>query len=120
MTATSKSIRWTERRIRLLIELREGSGLTHPEIAERLGVTREQVDHQAGLLLRDGRLEPRSGMVAPRDRNRGPRSWETVRRQLKQLYVTGEAHRAMAHQLNLTRIQVHRLRHLFREGLPKR
>lgn len=44
------------------------------------------------------------------------RSWETVRNQLKELYVAGEAHRAMALRLNLTKSQVHtRLHRLFRE-----
>jgi hypothetical protein len=121
INATGKQIRWNESRNHRLIKLREDAGLTHREIAERLKVTKGQVDRQVALLLRDSRLEPRSRMVAPRDRNGMPRSWDTVRSQLKELYVAGGLHRAMAHELNLTRIQLHtQLQHLFREGLPKR
>jgi hypothetical protein len=113
--------RWTEGRIRRLIELREIGGLTHREIAERLGVTRGQVDRQVAHLVLDGHLEPRAGMVASRAQNGVPRSWAIVRSQLEELYVAGENHWAMAHQLSLTRIQVHtQLHRLFREGLPKR
>ncbi len=120
ITRPDTPIRWTESRTRQLIELREKTRLTQREIAERLGVTKGQLDKQVALLLHAGRLTPRSGTV-PCDRNGSPRSWATVRSELTELYIAGEDHRAMAHQLNLTRIQLHtQLTRLFRNGLPKR
>jgi len=98
---------WTESRNRRLIELREKAGLTHSEIAERLGVTKGQVDRQVAHLVLNGRLQPRVGIVASGAQNGVPRSWVTVRSQLKELYEAGEAHRAMALRLSLTEIQVH-------------
>lgn len=119
MTSRTSS-RWSEVEIQQLIELRETLGLTHHEIADRLGVTNGQVDRQVESLLLEGRVESRS-ITAPRSRSGSLRSWTTLRNEVRMLYEAGVSHPAMAYQLNITRIQLQsQLRRLFREGLPRR
>jgi hypothetical protein len=47
--------------------------------------------------------------------------WCEIRALLKEMYTSGEHHQIMASTLGLTRVQLQsQLRHLFREGMPKR
>jgi hypothetical protein len=92
---------WVEERLATLIELRENDRLTHPEIAERMGATKPQVDQQVYKLILDDRLRRRAGLVEHE------RTWDDVRKELKPLYEAGELdHDEMAARLKLSRSQL--------------
>jgi predicted transcriptional regulator len=111
--------RWDEPQLAKLIELREEEGLTHRQIAERMGVTKGQVDRQVLLLIYDQRLKERTRKAPEASAtDPAPREWADVRREAKALYEEGELdHDEMAERLNLTRAQLQtQLRRLFKDG----
>jgi predicted transcriptional regulator len=107
MTARS----WDEDQLAILIALRERGGLTHPQIAERMGATKRQVDQQVYKLILGGGVAPRAGLVE-RDR-----TWDDVREQLKPLYEASELdHDEMAARLKLSKSQLQsQLNRMFRQ-----
>jgi DNA-binding MarR family transcriptional regulator len=108
--------RWEEPRLAELIKLREQDKVTHQQIAERMGVTKGQVERQVSLLIYEDRLQERTRRPPGAD-DAAPREWADVRRELQQLYDGNELdHAQMAQRLNITRTQLHsQLHRLFRE-----
>ena len=103
---------WEEERLATLIALREKDKLTHPQIADRMGATKAQVDQQVYKLIFAERLRRRAGLVE------AGRTWAELRGELKPLYEAGDLdHEEIAARLKISKSQLQsQLNRMFRRG----